>query len=114
MPTGKTAVATPSAEELLATSELVSDSVEMAETQVGLLPFMCFILRIRTGESEVDGRATQSIMLVKKVDIFSRGEGGEEVIGGGVGVEVDTLSLSVCDMFDVGGNNDANEEGTCV
>ena len=94
VPMGK--LATPSPEELLATSELVSDSVEMAETQLGLLPSNCFDLRIRTGESEVDGRATQSMMLVKKVDIFRSGEGGEVVIGGGV--EVDTLSLSLCDM----------------
>ena len=85
-------------EELRATSELFSDSVE-ADTQVGLLLFESryFDLRIRTGESLVDGRATQSIMLVKKVDIVrSEGEGGE-VVGGGVGVEVEMVSLSFCE-----------------
>lgn len=85
-------------EELRATSELFSDSVE-ADTQVGLLLLESryFDLRMRTGESLVDGRATQSIMLVKKVDIVrSEGEGGEAV-GGGVGVEVETVSLSFCE-----------------
>jgi hypothetical protein len=39
----------------------------MAEMQVGL-PYESrrFDLRMRTGESEVDGRATQSIILVRK------------------------------------------------
>jgi hypothetical protein len=54
-------------------------------------------LRMRTGESEVDGRATQSIMLVRNVDMVRReGDGGAGA--GGWGVDVDAVSLSFCDM----------------
>jgi hypothetical protein len=44
----------------------------------------------------VDGRATQSIILVKKVDMDSmEGDGGAVVGGGGVDVEAESVSLCV-------------------
>lgn len=74
-------MATPSMKE-----ELL-DSEESAETQTGLPspPSRYLVLSRRTGESEVDGRATQSIMLVRKDDMFrSEGEGGD-CVGGAAG-----------------------------
>lgn len=99
--TGKAAVARLSVEEEeRAAKKLLSDSfVGMAEMQMGLPAeeSRCFELRMRTGESEVDGRATQSIMLVRNVDMVRReGDGGAGA--GGWGVDVDAVSLSFCDM----------------
>ena len=93
--TGRQAVATPSIEELL-------DSEESAETHTGLPspPSRYLVLSRRTGESEVDGRATQSIMLVRKDDMFrSEGGGGDGVDGaaGGTVDKVDVVLSPFCD-----------------
>ena len=94
METGKTAVATPSMLVLLrGTMELLSDPSVEAETQVGLPPPLLssdLNFRRRTGESEVDGRATQSMMLVMKVDMDTIGAVGADFddADGVVGVDI--------------------------
>ena len=65
--TGKAAVARLLVDEERAAREWFSGSIDTAEMQVGLPDeSRCFDLMMRTGESEVDGWATQSIILVKK------------------------------------------------
>lgn len=99
-------MATPSIREEVRESGELSDSEERAETQTGLPspPPRYLDLSRRTGESEVDGRATQSIMLVRKDDIFrSEGEGGHGAGGaaGGLSAVCDGMLQSCacsCDM----------------
>ena len=94
-------MATPSIREEVRASGELSDSEERAETQTGLPspPPRYLDLSRRTGESEVDGRATQSIMLVRKDDMFrSEGEGGHGAGGaaGGSMDKMDDVLSAVC------------------
>lgn len=102
METGKTAVATPSMLVLVrAKRELLSEPSVEADTQVGLPPTLlssdlAFIRR--TGESEVEGRATQSMMLVMKVDmdrIGVEGADGDNAGAGGADMILCQLKLGV-------------------
>jgi len=92
--TGKTAVATPSMLVLVrAKRELLSEPSVEAETQVGLPPPTLssdLAFKRRTGESEVEGRATQSMMLVMKVDMDRIGA---------LGVDEDTAGVGGADML---------------